>query len=353
MQFDSIWGLCKAIKRGTLLYFFMFVVTSAGYAEDLYVGFPGVHGSKDLVCDKWVDKETVPPSQDTGIYRGPYVCVRYHLVLSDIGKIYVEKLLSATAPTPVTFSNNLQAKSAWAPSMEKFNGQYYMAFKDGYNRIYYSWSQDGRYWANPYTVNGLMTIGTPQLQAFNGRLYLFFLRSDKAVVYTSTADGSSWASLKSTGAGSSKPPKLTVFKGKMYMTYRGKSSQYLYVQSTSNGTSWSSAVQIRQKTSEAPSIAVHNGQLFIAYKGGTTERIYLIRSSNGVSWTSSWIPSSTWKTDKGPAIESFNNKLYLAFKGTNSDKVYYSSSKNGINSWSAFVEKSYSKSKGMLNLNVY
>jgi hypothetical protein len=352
MQSNFIWSPRKALNQGALI-FLTFLITNVGYAEDLYVGFPGVKGSKDLVCDKWVDKETVPPSQDTGIYYGPYVCVKYHLVDSDLGKIYVEKLLSTAAPIPVTFSNNLKATSEWAPSMEKFNGHYYMAYKDSANRIIYSWSQDGRYWENPLTVNGLRSIGTPQLQAFNGRLYLFFLRSDKAVVFTSTSDGVSWTSLKSTGAGSAKPPTLTVFNGKLYMTYRGKSSQYLYVQSTSDGAAWSSAVKIRQKTSEAPSIAAHNGQLFIAFKGGTTEHIYLVKSSNGVNWSGSWIPNQYWETDKGPAIESFNNQLYLAFKGSNSDKIYYSSSANGINAWRAYVVKSNFKSKGMLNLNVY
>lgn len=352
MRFSVIWRVHTLGKLGVAI-FLSAVITSVGYAEDLYVGFPGVNGSKDLVCDKWVDRDSVPPSQDTGIYKGPYVCVQYHLVESSVGKIYIEKLLSGSVPIPVTFANNLTAKSAWTPSMEKFNGQYYMAYKDSSGRVYYSWSQDGRYWANPYTVNGLTSEGTPQLQAFNGRLYLFILTSASAVMYTSTADGSSWAAVRSTPAGSAKPPTLTVFNGKMYMTYRGKSSQFIYVQSTSDGIAWSSAVKILQKTSEAPSIAVHNGQLFIAFKGGTTEHIYLMRSSNGVSWTGAWRPNSTWQTDKAPAIESYNNQLYLAFKGTDSDKVYYSSSADGIASWKTSVERSYSKSKGMLNLSVY
>jgi hypothetical protein len=323
-------------------------------AVDLFVGFPGASGSKDLVCDKWELRDSVPFERDTGIYKGPYVCTKYHLVESNSGKVYIEKLLTGVAPAPVEFSGGRQAKSQWAPSMAKFNGHYYMAYKDGSSdRIYYSWSQDGKHWTQQYAVNGLTSESTPQLQVFRGRLYLFFVRRDKAVVYTSTADGSNWTALKHTGAGSAKPPTFTLFNGRMFMAYRGKSSQYIYVQHTTNGTSWSSPVLIRQKTSEAPGIAAHRNQLFIVFKGGSTQNIYTIRSSDGVNWSSATRPNQYWKTDKGPDIESFGGKLYLAFKGLNTDRVYYSSSTTGTGSWATYKTRPYTRTKGMLNLSVY
>jgi hypothetical protein len=342
----------KSAKIG-LVALLTFMV-NVGYATDLYVGFPGKNGTKSLVCTKWVDRDSVSVLEDTGIYKGPYVCVEYYLTESDVGYIYIEKLLSNDSVRPIQFSNNEYAKSEWTPSFTQFNNNYYMAYKDGSNNgIRYSWSQDARYWNEPYTVKNLTSISTPQLVVFKNRMYMFFRKNDNRVYYTSTADGASWSSVRFTGEKSAKPPTLTVFQGKLFMAFRGGSTKNVYIKSTSNGVNWNNSVFTKQKSSEAPSVTVHNNQLFMAFKGSSTQYIYLMRSSNGTNWSGAWIPNKSWNTNKGPAIVSYENRLYLSFKGRSSSKVYYASSANGINSWNNAVVKPNAKSKGMLNLAIY
>jgi hypothetical protein len=344
----------KSVFKICALVVFIFL-SSIGYADDIFVGYPGISGTRDLICDLWVDRETVPIGSDSGIYSGPYVCAEYHIVESNNGNIYIEKLLSSDQASPVSFNNEARAVSDWTPSMTSFLNFFAMAYKNGSdNRIYYSWSQDGRFWNDPLTIGNLRTPSSPRLQTFNNRAYMFYAGYDNRLYYTSTGDGVNWEAVRYAGGGSAKPPTLTVFNGRMYMVYRGRASKNIYINSTADGINWSGERRIgADKTSESPYVAVHDNQLFIAFKGGSSENIYLNRSADGVNWAGSWQPKSGWKTKKAPAIASYNNRLYLAHTGTNSEVVWYSSSADGISAWETRVGKAYAKSGGMLSLFVY
>ncbi|MCO7223016.1 hypothetical protein [Pleionea sp. CnH1-48] len=248
--------------------------------------------------------------------------------------------------------------SSTAISTVYFNGSYYAAFSEAeskklklarYTRGNGSWRLLGQ-------INSHKTSDKPSLAVFNGRLYIAFKGSSSNKIYiSSTSNGTSWVPAKQIRSyQSSKSPTLAVANvggnDRLVAAFRGSSSKKLYITGTYDGDNWSSAIKLSDQSSNAPYIAANGKYVYIAYKGASTNNIYIQRSINGgFNWEKAKKLSSAYRSNRGPAIAFHNNALHLTFKGISSNRIYRATSTDGAN-WSNATTMGSNKTSGSLTL---
>ncbi|HLL53894.1 MAG TPA: hypothetical protein VK447_10130, partial [Myxococcaceae bacterium] len=130
------------------------------------------------------------------------------------------------------------------------------------------------------------TSTSPALAVFRGKLYLAYRGEDKTDIYVSTFDGRTWSGNKKISDGSSIDPEtktgvaLVATNDQLLMLYRGEDKADLYV-AAFDGETWSGNTRISQmssidpETSTVPAAAVLNGTLNVVYRGKDHSDIYL------------------------------------------------------------------------------
>jgi hypothetical protein len=291
--------------------------------------------------------------------------------------LYVEPLLSNENDFPILgwypwgYTDEEKKKlpnSSWAPSIASFNGAIAMAWRGfGSHKVRFGWTWwplHGMPWMG---VNGDITDTTgftqirdfqssakPHLQSFGNRLFITFKGDHSEYIYISnTSDAVNWTEAQRLGTSqTSSPPSMAVLGDRLYIFYRGRSSDSIYVHSTPDGVNWTAAAKINNHlTSHTPYVTSFNGRLYVAFKGSGSEKVYITSSANGVTWTSAYaIPNLL--SDRGPALASYEGKLYMIFRGRSSKRVWYATSVDGVN-WSAPVIKPNTRASGSLSAAVY
>jgi cytolysin (calcineurin-like family phosphatase) len=176
----------------------------------------------------------------------------------------------------------------------------------------------------------------PGICVYNERLYAVYKGADKSDLYMCWTDGSSWAGdqkISSMPGGiapnSNNRPCLVVFEGQMWAIYRSASSNDLY-QAVFDGTTWSGDQKISSmpgsispKTSEGVDAVVFKGCLYLVYKGESSNDLY-----------TAWFDGQTWhgntkikdqpggiapQSDHNPGLAVFDGRLYIVYKAGDDD----------------------------------
>lgn len=137
-----------------------------------------------------------------------------------------------------------------------------------------------------------------------------------------------------------------------YITYvhKGDATDRIWYQSTTNnGTSWTPNGDIvvqtpgggtsTPQTSKEPAITYANNKLFVYYKGKSTDRIFYSHRDNYDVWEGNgWvIGSSNIETPEAPSAVTSGGVVYLTYKEKGSNRIVLRTSTNGINFSDAFV----------------
>lgn len=272
----------------------------------------------------------------------------------NVYNIYAESILNNHDDSPeVTWNysykyGGLESKYAHsnrAPAFIDFNGQMYMAYIDEKKRIKISTrniEEENSAWLNQGQVNSHKSSDKVSMAVFKGYLYMTFKGSSSNKLYvTRTRDGKNWEQAKTiNNHQSAYSPTLSVVKsgGREYLVaaFRGSSSKKLYFTRTVDGYNWDNANRISSQSSNAPYLASHKGKIYMSFKGASTRNIY-IKSSNdaGLTWSRGFKFNSSYRSDRAPAIASHKGFLYMAFKGISSNNIYWtrSSSPDNSRSW--------------------
>ena len=204
----------------------------------------------------------------------------------------------------------------------------YMLFGDPSLRI--NGAVKGRWSPQQMTRGDRGTSRAPTLAAYNNRLYMAWKgkSSDVRIFYSSFANNI-WNPQKLTRGdrGTSNAPTLAVYKNKLYKVWKGKGSDVKIFFSFFNGKTWSAQKLTRgdRGTSNTPALAVYNNKLYMVWKGkGKDVRIFYSHFDG-----STWSPQKLTRGDRGtsnaPALAVYNNKLYMVWKGKGKDvRIFYS-----------------------------
>jgi len=173
--------------------------------------------------------------------------------------------------------------------------------------------------------------------------------SDQRAFVISTSDGTSWDTEQEiTGIATSTGLALAAYTPpghaeKLFGAFKGMwVDDRIFVSFMDAHGTWDqpkqvftsaaeSSIVLTSETSSSVALATLNDVLYLAYKGKDTEDIYVIASSNGVSWGGAKRVSGAMSS-VGPSLTSFDGKLYLAHKGGGTDStIYLLSSLDGAN----------------------
>jgi len=140
-------------------------------------------------------------------------------------------------------------------------------------------------------------------------------------------------------------PDLTRFKQKYYLAWVPE-GQHLHIMSTDTSPlsehSWSNHKRFAHETDKAPALLATEDYLFIAWKAKGGEKIYLIKSSDGWNWSSKSFIGV--RTDGAPTMAYYKNKLFIAWIGTNERYIWVMSSDDNGQTWSNKVKISKARS---------
>jgi hypothetical protein len=181
----------------------------------------------------------------------------------------------------------------------------------------------------------IQTNAAPGAAVFNNTLYMFFkgAGSDTSVyIARSTGnpgDGRSWSAHPLNPAiTTSTAPGVITFNGALYMFYKGAGTDTtIYIARSTggdvfDGSTWStSRLNPAINTSDAPGAVVYKGVLYMIYKGsGADTTIYIARSTGGnVSDGSTWNATPLnlgINTSAAPKPVVVGDSLYLFYKGS-------------------------------------
>ena len=147
----------------------------------------------------------------------------------------------------------------------------------------------------PYRANSSTSI-----VHFNGSYYLFFtdatLPGGEQVCYFTSENALDWTSPKIqlySGVNASSGPAAVVFKGRMYLFYKGMTApnsgnSKIFSVSTGDGTNWdqlNKQLPDNVNTDASPVPFATSNRLFVLYKGWDGDyQLYWISSADGVNW---------------------------------------------------------------------
>jgi hypothetical protein len=239
-------------------------------------------------------------------------------------------------------------------SSPTYTGPSWIYFNKGNssNNLYRTTSNDGITWGttNPQIPNAQTPDG-PGAAYFNNTVFAFFRGvSSNKIYYSYSSDGSTWSGGNTelgNGAETSDDPASIVFKGNLFLFYRGKGGIFpegrIYYSQSGDGFNWTgnnevnvtSGVSINTYTEPAVATDGTYLYLFIVYSydtppppGGTLDKkIVVYRSFNGTDWTfltDSGETTSVTGTPKrgiGVAAALYQSQLYLAFKAESNNNL--------------------------------
>ena len=135
-------------------------------------------------------------------------------------------------------------------------------------------------------------------------------------------------------------PPLTVFDGKLYLTWTGV-DQHLNVMSSSDGKNFENKVTLGERSLVGgPALAAYGGKLYLTWTG-TDRRINVIFSSDGKNFRDRVTLDET--AIDSPGLAEFEGRLYLAWAQSLGGDLNVSTSLDGVNFGSKVTqpERSY------------
>lgn len=200
----------------------------------------------------------------------------------------------------VSIPNTSIKNTSWQSPVPVIHNDVLYVFYDSGNTISYVTTTDGVSWSSP-TVITTSTAFSPDAKfsvvVMSGilRLVGFNYAKDKIKIFSAySGPTNSWSlSASISEATKNSGVTATVFNGQMYMSFRGKTSEKVYVRR------WgaSSSVHVGNGYStETPHITTGNGKMIVLFKGNSSNSIWETYSTNGTSWVGNYTVSGTTKT---------------------------------------------------------
>ena len=213
-------------------------------------------------------------------------------------------------------------------------GHLYTAFYDGSK-----WRGDDRIAEQPGGISPRST-SSPATAVFNNWLYLVYKGVNTNTLYAAWYDGSKWngnVRISSMRGGiapeSNYSPKIAVYKGLLYMVYKGANSSTLYM-AWFDGTTWFGNKKIgdmpggiEPKSTRNPSLVVFNNKLYIVYKGANTHTLYTA-CFDGKQWSGNirikgQSGGISPVSNDTPAAVSYKKKLYIIYKSPHNKTLFW------------------------------
>jgi hypothetical protein len=210
-----------------------------------------------------------------------------------------------------------------------------------------SYSDNAQNWGS--TALELGSSAPVSMTAFNGSLWLTYRGQTSNTLYVSS---SSHFENANTGQSTNLAPSVTVFKDQLWIAYIGETTGHVEVISSSDGTKWSQGHATGQSSKLPASITVFDNKLWIAFIGQDTGHIEVISSADGVHWSTS--PATGQSSNLPPSLTVFQDQLWIAFVGqdTSHVKVMSSANPSNNNGWSKVTDTGLS-TKLPISINTF
>lgn len=207
--------------------------------------------------------------------------------------------------------------------------------------IYLSRTANGKNWAPQMSVSGATSVVGPAMAVFYSRIFMAWKAKDSDHVYiASTTDSYEWTTPyeKSDMGLFGRPALATVVdangKQTLYMAWRGADfDAKIYWASTTDGKNWTSQQFISSgptedvTTERAPALIAFNGRLYAAWRGAKPELLKTADEQIRIAY----LDGTNWSkpvvvpnagSTDSPAMTVFNGKLYMAWKGGSTGKLF-------------------------------
>lgn len=245
-----------------------------------------------------------------------------------------EKTVDYGASNPIELNHS--------PALAVFQGRLVAGYFEAASNSYAytsTYTVGDTYWSNPQPVRTQQTVATAD------DVLHFILRWDgenKLYSYECT-DYYTWGDEEKLssddGFKSNHEAAITMYRGDLYMVYKGKDDNKLYWATYDVDSGWSDEQSITAendaKASRSPAMAVFQGLLYLVYKGKDEKKLHWC-TYDGSSWSDikSITKRNGAKTDTSPALAVYNDLLYLAYKKVDASKLKLCSFDGDADSWS-------------------
>lgn len=173
---------------------------------------------------------------------------------------------------------------------------------------------------------------------FGGLVYYFYKgESGNSIFYSRGTAGGSFTEYKVPGEESKESPAAAVYNNRLYIAFRGESSERLYIKYMTSSGTWSSHFTVGDEYTEvSPALVSYNSYLYLIFKGRTGSlqnrmRVIKINSAHQVV-ERYWIPTNNL-TGRSPYAVNSNGKMYLVYIGVSGNlwHTYYISGQTWAN----------------------
>lgn len=153
--------------------------------------------------------------------------------------------------------------------------------QEQFGKLWYA-TFNGDTWSEDRELPNHGTFGGPALAVYNGLLYCVHEGQPKAILnpdnnasedrdmwlWYTTFDGNTWSEdRKLPDHGTSGPPGLAVYNGKLYCIHEGRYEDGWLWYTTFDGHTWSKDTKLPYGTSRPPALAVYKGKLYCVHEG--------------------------------------------------------------------------------------
>lgn len=160
---------------------------------------------------------------------------------------------------------------------------------------------------------------------FNNRLYVAEMLPGGSVAYTYLNTSGAWNGWIDTGGDTAHAPDFAVANGTLFVTYGGQSSpSSIYYQTISPTNVIGAPTQVPFGVYErsGPVGTEFQSKLYVVYRGHSSDRLWFNTMTSGGVWSATAAIGSG-KTSAGPGVVVFANKLWVFFKGLTSNTKYF------------------------------
>ena len=254
-------------------------------------------------------------------------------------------LVWSTSSDGLNWSGNqaLGASSQTGASLAAFETSLHMVYLEDASRVIRWWTFDGNTWTDqgtipdltiqpPHPPQNLSTPALPALVSFQS-LIMVFTDPLSNELYMAIFNGTAWGTkISIRGQFSTRPAKLSVFKGALHMVYLADTDHVCWsvfvgsVLPGSGGGAWWSRTRIRcRKSQSVPALAVHNGLLHMVQQGDGSDSI-LWSLYDGDEWTpDATILGQTSQTTAALCETPDQSRLVMLRVGDASGNIWFSS----------------------------
>lgn len=200
------------------------------------------------------------------------------------------------------------------------------------HRVYMS-TYDSTFWQGNHQLEAITeeVDGPPGVAELGGELHLLYKAKGHASLRFIRYDGQgSWTAFSQPGMNSSLPPALTTFRdgtseAKLLAVYKDDDTDDLkWAVYTPSTRSWTDHGKIKHEdsitdpqTNRAPAVAWFNSKVYLLYKGASSDTIYqsVLEPTTG-TWTGNKpLSGISPATEQAPALAAHHGTLYLVYKG--------------------------------------